>query len=289
MSRTDLLSENEAAIRLGITPELLFEYTRFAPKTSLGHVRKLIYTIHDSQRGFLLDDLNAWDRYLQEPWADKDDKRPFIPTYVQRYLKVECGGKCALCGTGHKLEDAHILPYEESLSHYHHNLIRLCSDCHRKYDDGIIPRKEIESTKTKLIEQLRSEIRKKSNLFTDTIPSNIPQPAPLFFGREAELAELQKKLSENRVIIIQGIGGIGKTQLLLHALSQEIEPITTIWLDLDNYQNLEDLELSLRQSVARLGLSIDSNYDILDLIHEKEIRVVLDGIDRLAVSNWDSV
>jgi len=197
---TQLLSEYEAAIKLGITPELLFEYTRFAPKTHLGHNTKLAYVVNENERGFLLQDLEKWDQYLQVPWANPSEKRPQLPIYIQRYLKVECGGQCALCGTGHKLEDAHIVPYEQTLAHYHHNLIRLCTDCHSKFDDGIIPVHHIKTVKTQLIENLRSDIRAKINYFSIQSSFSIPRPNSLFVGREIELLELQEQLRDVKII-----------------------------------------------------------------------------------------
>jgi len=286
---TQLLSEHEAAIHLGITPELLFEYTRYAPKTNLGDNKKLKFTLDGNNRGFWLNDLDDWNHYLQEHWAKPREKRPKIPPYIQRYLKVECGGKCALCGTGHKLEDAHIVPYEQTLAHYHHNLIRLCTDCHSKFDDGIIATDQIQSVKTRLIENLRSDIRAKINFPSGQPPFFIPQPNSIFVGREVELSKLEEQLVQSRVIVIQGVGGIGKTQLLLQALIGLDEDTKTIWLDVESYTTISELEAALSQSIAQAGFTADGAMQTYSALHSMSVRVVLDGLDQLAVKQWDAV
>jgi len=49
------------------------------------------------------------------------------------------------------------------------------------------------------------------------VPSNLP-PRDSFFGRVTELAEIQEALNNrDRIVIIEGIGGIGKTSLVLEA------------------------------------------------------------------------
>lgn len=122
-----LLDPLEAAYLLGITPELLFAYVRFAPKTRMEPLRRL-KAVQDSGRTmFMRADLLEFDAYLRQPWSNSGDDRPSLPNYVVEYLKVECGGQCARCGKGYKLENAHIEDYSRSLSHHHHNLIRLCS------------------------------------------------------------------------------------------------------------------------------------------------------------------
>lgn len=113
-----LLDENDAAIKLGITKELLFAYTRNSPKKHLGHNDRLKLVREGQECKFSIDDLEAWDRYLLEPWSVDGPERPPIPRYIDHYLKIECGGKCAVCGKGHKLQNAHISDYSISLSHH---------------------------------------------------------------------------------------------------------------------------------------------------------------------------
>ena len=124
--KNKLLSESEAAYKLGITVELLFKYTSYPPKKNLGHLQTLQYKAERTKQGFLAEDLENWDKYLQEPWSNSAVDRPEIPSYVKDYLNVESQARCALCKKGYKLDYAHIIAYSISLSHHHHNIIRLC-------------------------------------------------------------------------------------------------------------------------------------------------------------------
>jgi acyl carrier protein len=61
-------------------------------------------------------------------------KRPAIPADVVREILIECGYRCAVCGTGCPLERAHIVPWSRSHSHARENLICLCANCHSRAD-----------------------------------------------------------------------------------------------------------------------------------------------------------
>jgi predicted ATPase/DNA-binding winged helix-turn-helix (wHTH) protein len=57
-------------------------------------------------------------------------------------------------------------------------------------------------------------------------PSNLPQPASLMFGREAEQSELLDLLQSSRLVTLTGPGGTGKTRLALavaHQLRAEFQ------------------------------------------------------------------
>lgn len=283
-----LLSEDDAAIRLGITKELLFAYIRNAPKKHLGHKDKLKVVRQEQQCRFSPQDLEAWDKYLREPWSSTSAKRPPIPSYVDHYLKVECGGRCALCGKGHKLENAHIVDYALSLSHHHHNLIRLCTDCHSKYDDKIISEEEIRNVKENLAGKIREDLQEKTRLFSRKGVHYIPQPNPLFIGRAAELRILKEQLGKEQIIIVEGIGGIGKTQLVLQAL-HNLNDTTTIWLDVESYGSFKDLQLALLSVLLKEGLQLQAGTSLFEALNKEPLRIVLDGLDRIPLFEWDEV
>lgn len=58
--------------------------------------------------------------------------RPDIPKEVTRAVFIECGHRCAVCGTPFPLERAHIIPWNKSKDHRAENLICLCSNCHTR-------------------------------------------------------------------------------------------------------------------------------------------------------------
>ena len=276
----NLLDEDAAAIKLGITKELLYAYARYAPKKHLGHERKLIAVRQGNLYFFKEQDLEEWDAYLHEPWSESGAARPTIPSYIEDYLKVEAGSQCALCGTGHKLENAHIIAYTDSHSHHHHNLVRLCKDCHTKFDEKIILLEEIQQLKKRLIEKVREIVRSGKQYFGQaSTAQTLPQPKPLFVGRDTELENLKNALAEERAVVIEGIGGIGKTQLALQALSAE--DTKAIWVDVESARTFAELQTMFGTTLLREGILADSEKSVFEVLDRKSIRVVFDGIDRL--------
>ena len=54
-------------------------------------------------------------------------------------------------------------------------------------------------------------------------PNNLPQQISSFIGRERELAEVKRLLAQSRLLTLVGIGGIGKTRLMLQAAADSID------------------------------------------------------------------
>lgn len=284
-----LLDDNAAAAKLGVTKELLYSYIRYAPKKNLGHDKKLVFLRKNNTYYFSEKEIEDWNEYLNEPWSLVPAERPKLPAYIDEYLKTECGGQCALCGDGHKLENAHIVEYSKSLSHHHHNLIRLCTDCHSKYDDGIIDAKEILALKKSLIYKVRENIRNQNCQFTkaSAVKNRIPQPKNLFVGRDEELKSLKSFLESERVIIIEGIGGIGKSQLALQALT-DFET-SAVWIDLENIESFSDLEILLSTGFLKEGIFAESTRSIFEALDQKSLIIILDGTDRLPLGEQEKL
>lgn len=284
MDEEKLLNETEAAIKLGITKELLYAYVRNAPKKCLGETRKLKSIVKDGKNYFAEQELDAFDQYLKEPWSNPGEDRPPIPSYIQDYLKVENGGKCPLTGKGYPLQNAHIVDYSETRSHYHHNLIRISSDIHGKVDGNAVSKEELQLAKQKLIAELRARLRSEIISFNSTFRP--PVSSSIFLEREQQLEELSKYLDNERLIIIEGLGGIGKTQLLLNALEKDKSEIVTIWLDIERYSKLKDLELILYQALQNHGLG-NNQSSLVDQLNQLPIRVIFDGLEALLSNQND--
>jgi predicted ATPase/DNA-binding CsgD family transcriptional regulator len=58
------------------------------------------------------------------------------------------------------------------------------------------------------------------NQSTSSFLHNLPSPLSLFIGRKQDLAEIQRLLSEQRLLTLTGPGGSGKTRLALHAAQE---------------------------------------------------------------------
>ena len=180
------------------------------------------------------------------------------------------------------------MPYAESFSHHHHNLIRLCTDCHEKYDDGLISRQEVSAVKDRLIERIRNDVRKQTDLFARATSYHIPQPDAFFVGRTQTVKDLRDHLSTARIVVVEGVGGIGKTQLVIQALSG-LNDMDTIWLDVDSYNSIADLEIALSHALLHRGLTASDQSSILTSVSGQSLRIVLDGLEHVALPEWDGV
>jgi tetratricopeptide (TPR) repeat protein len=283
-----LLNEDEAAFKLGITKRLLNAYARSAPKRRLGDNRTLKTVSKDGKIWFTPEDLDEWEEYLQKPWAAPGESRPNLPPYIDRHLEVECGGKCARCGKGGGVEVAHIDKWELSRNYYHHNLIRLCKACHSEYDSGLIPKEEILELKAALVQKVRESLQEGKRIFARGSVHRVPLPDSLFVGREKELLILNERLCKERVIVIEGIGGMGKTQLLLRAL-QQIKDIPTFWFDVESYQSLADLKLAILPALIKQGMMVSKTESLFDTLDTLPLRIVFDGLDRIPVAEFDDL
>ncbi|KAA2238816.1 hypothetical protein F0L74_21620 [Chitinophaga agrisoli] len=274
-----LLNDTEAALFLGITKELLYAYVRNAPKLNLGHTRKLASKVIAGKNYFVEKELLEFDGYLKEPWSAPDQMRPAIPRYIEDYLKTEIQGKCPITGKGYPLENAHIVGYAESLSHHHHNLVRVAKEEHTKADNAVISRQLLRETKDRLIERLRDQLRR--DLDAGTM-FKAPNPHPVFIGREEKLAELIGAISLKRFIVIEGLGGIGKTELLLNALKSIPADCHVLWIDVETVNNVNDLNIVLINQLSRLtGEHIGSSlFEILDKL---QIVLVFDSLEKLLI------
>ena len=273
------LKPEEAAHLLGITPELLYSYVRNAPKSSLGHTRRLPSHQSSGTTIFFSSDLEAFDLYLREPWSESACDRPPIPKYIVDYLKAECGGQCARCGKGFKLENAHIEDYSQSLSHHHHNLIRLCSHCHEEFDSKkIIPSADIRAIKNRLIAQVRERIMRKQRLLE--VSTRPPTPTPGFVGRKDELRDLRRALSHSRTICVRGPAGIGKSELVLKALSDSPNDREALWLEISAFSEVSDLEIHLANALRKPIIAQVAS-EIGPLLDSAPRCVVFDGIEAI--------
>lgn len=287
MKREKLLTVTEACIHLGITKELLYAYIRNAPKKSLGRDRRLISKVtEDGRNVFEVSELDAFDDYLKEPWSEKGDKRPAIPSYIQSYLQTEIEGQCPITKKGAPLENAHIEDYSVSRNHHHHNLIRIAKDEHTKADTGIITKDLLRDVKHSLVELLRQKLKFESGYWKSTV--QVPKPHPYFIGRYIELVSLTNMMQENQLVVVEGIGGMGKTQLLLNAIENVRYHNPLIWIDVETISIVNDLVVLISNEVAKIE-NVRITDSLIDTLSSLQITIALDGIEKLLLSNRDEI
>jgi hypothetical protein len=136
-----LLPRIEAAVRLGISVELLEYYSTKAPKND---GRKLKSKTLDGEPFFDEDELLSFQKHLREPWPKPAaGGRPHIPAAIETDVKQEAHHGCAICGLMDNGEVAHIDPCATSLDNSPDNLILLCPNHHTKYDYGFKPKSNV--------------------------------------------------------------------------------------------------------------------------------------------------
>ena len=132
-----LLNQIEAAMKLGISFELLEYFTKHCPKKD--ETRLLQTKAVDGNVFFDDQELIAYQKYLNLPWHFTKGKRPPIPEAIKDDIKSESHLGCAICGYADNGEVAHIVAVADSLNNSPDNLIYLCPNHHTKYDLGFKP------------------------------------------------------------------------------------------------------------------------------------------------------
>ena len=160
-SNQKFLTHIEASHYLGITPELLFSYTKWACGAES---RRLPTTQSNGRTCFDREELDDFDRYLRNPWVDADSQRIPVPNYIIAHLRAESGNRCTRCGSGIGVQTAHIDAWEMSRSHHHDNLIRICSQCHNEYDKHkSLSRDKLRAIKDRVIASTRAMLARSMN------------------------------------------------------------------------------------------------------------------------------
>jgi predicted ATPase/DNA-binding SARP family transcriptional activator len=114
---------------------------------------------------------------------------------------------------------------------------------------------------------------------------NLPAATTSFVGREDELGELESLLREHRLVTITGMGGSGKTRLVLETAARQV----TAWADgvwLVDLTALSDPGLVFGAVAAALGVAESGDQREALLAHAKhlELLLVLDNCEHLVTA-----
>ena len=279
-----LLTPLEAAHHLGITSELLFQFT----KQNFGRARGLrsLETVeHNGQTLFGLLELNAFDSLLAGQWCDATESRPSIPKAILDHLRAESQNQCARCGSGIGVDTAHIRPWAISRSHHPHNLIRICSACHREHDSQhSLSTEQLQAIKDRLIARTRTSLLDRMQPSRKHLKS--PRASQDFVGRENELEVLVDALRSGRSGTVYGVGGIGKSELLLQALSRCDTGRPVLWCNIEQYRTVADVISALRTALATDGTAC-SDGELPSRLDAAHTCVVFDGIEQGSLDDLD--
>lgn len=107
----------------------------------------------------------------------------------------------------------------------------------------------------------------------DTVPNNLPAQVSSFVGRDQELAEAEKLLAGARLLTVTGVGGAGKTRLVIQLSAQLLDDFPDgVWL----------VELAPVSDPERLTAAVASTLGVVDRA-DRDLSDVL--LERLRGSN----
>ena len=118
----------------------------------------------------------------------------------------------------------------------------------------------------------------------DVLPNNLPVQLSSFVGRERELAEVARLLTDCRFVTLVGAGGCGKTRLAAQVAAEHVEryPDGAWWVDL---APLGDPGLVVSTLVAALGMRELPGQSLLDTVtgglRDRRTLIVLDNCEHL--------
>jgi predicted ATPase/DNA-binding SARP family transcriptional activator/predicted negative regulator of RcsB-dependent stress response len=116
---------------------------------------------------------------------------------------------------------------------------------------------------------------------------NLPAPLTSFVGRRRELADLERLLGEARLLMLIGLGGVGKTRLALELAARVVDGYRDgVWfVDLSG---IEDPSLAPHHVAAVIGLRESAGLPLLDVLRDHlrttELLLILDNCEHLLPS-----
>lgn len=115
------------------------------------------------------------------------------------------------------------------------------------------------------------------------VVSNYPDAKSVFVGRDIELTEVYKALTDNRVVFLSGIGGIGKTSIALEYLNRNRKEYGSI-LFMRYEKDIETTLKNARIVFRNYKNESHSGADIIDALSE-----LMDENDLIVIDNFDKL
>lgn len=126
-------------------------------------------------------------------------------------------------------------------------------------------------------------LREDPTLVAPRVHHNLPTPPTSFVGRESEMDELARLLSERRLVTVTGVGGTGKTRLSIEVAHRLLDRFPD-GAYLVRLGGLVDPELVVTEVAATLGLRTERQPTlnaITDTLRQRGVLVLLDNCEHL--------
>jgi predicted ATPase/DNA-binding SARP family transcriptional activator len=127
---------------------------------------------------------------------------------------------------------------------------------------------------------------------TVPISHNIPNPRDSFIGRETELADISRLLTDYRCVTLTGVGGCGKTRLGLEAARQALEthPDGARYIELAALSDPDTLAEHVLLSFGEPGShAADPGRVLVDHLRDKRFLLVFDNCEHLVAPTAELV
>jgi predicted ATPase/DNA-binding SARP family transcriptional activator len=117
---------------------------------------------------------------------------------------------------------------------------------------------------------------------TETSRNNLPAQATLFIGRSADVEAITDLLERHPLVVLTGVGGVGKTRLALEAAASVLDRMAdgVFFVDLAPVSD-GDLVAPTVASALSLPSSRDSATDVAGFLAQRHALVVLDNCEHL--------
>jgi predicted ATPase/DNA-binding CsgD family transcriptional regulator len=114
--------------------------------------------------------------------------------------------------------------------------------------------------------------------------TNLPAETTPFIGREDELAEIKKYLSETNLLTLTGPGGIGKTRLALKTAADMAEEFDhgSFFVSLAPIHSVEHIVQTIAEAVRfPLATQEDPQHQLLRYLQKRQLLLVIDNFEHL--------
>jgi predicted ATPase/DNA-binding SARP family transcriptional activator/class 3 adenylate cyclase len=150
---------------------------------------------------------------------------------------------------------------------------------------GLEPSEELRSLQQAVLRQEVPIVRRVEE------QHNLPTPLSTFIGRERELEELDRLLSETGLLTVTGLGGVGKTRLALAAAAQAAPRVERVcFVDLSGVRDPALVPLTVAEA---LGIPESPHRPLIEVITDHlrstEPLLVLDNCEHMSGSSAELV